>query len=55
MIVDIYENSVYDVQQELIQKYPELNLMVLIASVRNANRMNCIFSKYDGFWIGHRN
>ncbi len=46
VIVDIYENSVYDVQQELKQKYPELNLMVLIASVRNTNRMNFIFTKY---------
>ena len=53
VIVDIYENSVYDVQQELIQKYPELNLMVLIASVRNANRMNCIFSKYKPDIVYH--
>ncbi len=53
VIVDIYENSVYDVQQELKQKYPELNLMVLIASVRNANRMNCIFSKYKPDIVYH--
>ncbi len=46
VIVDIYENTVYDIQQELKQKYPELNLVVLIASVRNTNRMNFIFSKY---------
>lgn len=53
VIVDIYENSVYDVQQELIQKYPELNLMVLIASVRNTNRMNYIFSKYKPHIVYH--
>ena len=46
MIVDIYENSVYDIQQELKKKYPELDLVVLIASVRNTNRMNYIFSQY---------
>ena len=53
VIVDIYENSVYDVQQELKQKYPELNLMVLIASVRNTNRMNYIFSKYKPDIVYH--
>ena len=46
VIIDIYENTVYDVQQELKKKYPELDLVVLIASVRNTNRMNYIFSKY---------
>lgn len=46
VILDIYENSVYDVQQELKMKYPELDLVVLIASVRNTNRMNWIFSQY---------
>ena len=46
IIVDIYENSAYDIQQELIYKYPELDLVVLIASVRNTNRMNSIFEEY---------
>lgn len=46
IIVDIYENNAYDIQQELIRKYPELNLVVLIASVRNTNRMNGIFEEY---------
>lgn len=53
VIVDIYENSVYDVQQELKQKYPELNLVVLIASVRNTNRMNYIFSTYKPDIVYH--
>lgn len=53
VIVDIYENSVYDVQQELKQKYPELNLVVLIASVRNTNRMNYIFSRYKPDIVYH--
>jgi FlaA1/EpsC-like NDP-sugar epimerase len=46
VILDIYENNVYDVQQELKMKHPELDLVVLIASVRNTNRMNWIFSNY---------
>ena len=46
IIVDIYENSAYDIQQELLYKYPELDLVVLIASVRNTNRMNEIFKTY---------
>lgn len=46
LIVDIYENNAYDIQQELKEKYPDLNLKVLIASVRNTARMDAIFEKY---------
>ena len=46
VIVDIYENNAYDIQQELRRKYPNLKLVVLIASVRNTNRMNKIFETY---------
>lgn len=46
VIVDIYENNAYDIQQELKRKYPDLNLVVLIASVRNTNRINSIFEQY---------
>lgn len=46
IIVDIYENNAYEIQQELLRSYPNLNLIVLIASVRNTNRMNSIFSTY---------
>ena len=46
IIVDIYENSVYDLQQELKHDYPDLDMIVLIASVRNTERMNDIFAKY---------
>jgi FlaA1/EpsC-like NDP-sugar epimerase len=53
IIVDIYENTVYDIQQELKKKYPELDLIVLIASVRNTNRMNFIFSKYHPDIVYH--
>ena len=46
IIVDIYENNAYEIQQELIRKYHELDLVVLIASVRNTKRINSIFEKY---------
>lgn len=53
IILDIYENSVYDVQQELAMKYPELSLVVLIASVRNTNRMNWIFEHFKPDIVYH--
>ena len=53
IIVDIYENSAYDIQQELLTDYPELNLVVLIASVRNTNRINWIFETYKPDIVYH--
>ena len=53
ILLDIYENSVYDVQQALITAYPELDLVVLIASVRNTNRMNWIFEHYKPEIVYH--
>ncbi|MBO4824214.1 MAG: polysaccharide biosynthesis protein [Lachnospiraceae bacterium] len=46
IIVDIYENNAYDIQQELKRKYPKLDLVVLIASVRNEERIDQIFDEY---------
>ena len=47
MILDIYENNAYDIQQELIRKYGDsLKLTVLIASVRDRARMEAIFREY---------
>lgn len=46
IIVDIYENNAYAIQQELIRKYPTLDLVVLIASVRNTERIEDIFRRY---------
>ena len=51
--LDIYENSIYEVQQELMNAYPELTLTVLIASVRNTNRMNQIFAEYQPDIVYH--
>lgn len=46
IILDIYENNAYEIQQELARKYPKLNLVVLIASVRNTVRLDSIFDQY---------
>ena len=53
IIVDIYENNAYEIQQELMRKHPELNQVVLIASVRNTNRMNQIFATYHPNIVYH--
>ena len=46
LILDIYENNAYDIQQELLQKYPKLDMTVLIGSVRNRARVDDIFRAY---------
>lgn len=46
IIIDIYENNAYDIQQELKRHHPKLNLLVLIASVRDSRRINSIFATY---------
>lgn len=53
VIVDIYENTTYDIQNELKVNFPELDLVVLIASVRNTNRMKHIFETYHPEIIYH--
>ena len=45
VIVDIYENNAYDIQNELKDIAPELDIEVLIASVRDKNRLDKIFEK----------
>ena len=46
ILLDIYENNAYDIQQELMRKYPALNLKVLIASVRNSKKIDKVFHHY---------
>ncbi len=47
IILDIYENSAYDIQQELVRAYgAKLDLAVEIASVRDRERLDCIFNAY---------
>ncbi len=54
IIVDIYENNAYDIQQELIMEYgDELNFVTLIASVRDYYRMNQIFDRFKPDIVFH--
>ena len=47
VIVDIYENNAYDIQQELLRRFKDkLDLSVEIASVRDCERMDAIFAHY---------
>ena len=46
IVFDVYENNAYDLQQELKEKFPGLNLVVLIGSVRNTHRVESVFEKY---------
>ena len=46
IIFDIYENNAYNIQLELGENFPELDLLVLIGSVRDSRRMFQIFKEY---------
>lgn len=45
IILDIYENNAYDIQNELKRKYSDLDLRTIIASVRDKDRLNKIFAE----------
>lgn len=53
LILDIYENNAYEIEQELRRKYPSLKLTVLIASVRNEKRLEKIFDSYRPQLVYH--
>lgn len=53
IIFDIYENNAYAIQQELKRKYPLLNLVTLIGSVRNTHRVNSVLEMYRPEMIFH--
>lgn len=46
ILIDIYENTTYDIQNELKDRFPDLNMVTLIASVRNTKRIDQIFEQY---------
>lgn len=47
IILDVYENNAYEIEQELKRKYKEkLNLVTLIASVRDTYKIETVFDKY---------
>ena len=53
MYGNIYENNAYDIQQELKLNHPELNLTVLIGSVRNTSRIESVIETYRPDVIYH--
>lgn len=53
IMVDIYENNIYEIQNELNRKMPELNKAVIIASVRDKGRMDEIFNRYKPQVVFH--
>lgn len=53
LILDIYENNAYDIQNELSFNEPNLNKKVIIASVRDKFRLNQVISAYKPSIIFH--
>lgn len=53
VILDIYENNAYDIQMELKKKYPQLNLEVIIGSVRDSRKIFKVFSTYHPDIVYH--
>ena len=53
IIFDIYENNAYDIQQELRRAYPELDLVTLVGSVRDTERVDLVFKRYHPEIVFH--
>lgn len=53
IILDIYENNAYEIQNELKKSHPELNLLTLIASVRDKKNIDEIFQRYQPEVVFH--
>ena len=53
IILDIYENNAYDLQNELLQQYPNINLVILIASVHDRQRLERIYQTYQPNVVFH--
>ncbi len=53
VVFDIYENNAYAIQMELRDKYPDMNLEVLVGSVRDSRRLNQVFEKYKPDVVYH--
>lgn len=53
IIFDIYENNVYEIEQELIAKYPKLNLVSIIGSVRDLKKLEQVFDMYKPDVVYH--
>lgn len=53
IIFDVYENNAYDIQLELKDKHPSLDLVVLIGSVRDSRRLDSVFATYHPDIVYH--
>lgn len=53
IIFDIYENNAYEIEQELKRNLPQLNLLVLIGSVRDKGKLENVFKKYQPDIVFH--
>ena len=53
VIVDIYENNLYDIEQELKFNYPEIEIKAIVASVREKKRLDEIFEEYKPYLVFH--
>lgn len=53
LILDIYENSSYELQNELEENFPEIPIFVIIASVRDKKRINAIFDEFQPDIVFH--
>ena len=53
VILDIYENNLYDIEQELKFNYPKIKIDAVVASVREKERLNEIFKEYKPYLVFH--
>ncbi|MBO5952789.1 MAG: polysaccharide biosynthesis protein [Oscillospiraceae bacterium] len=53
IVFDVYENNAYEIEQELRDQYPALDLVVLIGSVRDSRRINQVFETYKPELVYH--
>lgn len=53
IILDNYENNAYYIQNELLFNYPDLSLVVLIANIREKQRIDAVFDKYKPDVVFH--
>lgn len=53
VMLDIYENSLYDIEVELKHKYPEAKIDAVIASIRDEKRLDEIFETYKPYLVFH--
>lgn len=53
IMLDIYENNLYEIEQELRFNYPDENICAIVASVRDKKRLNEIFEEYKPYLVFH--